>query len=187
MSLTDFSIVPANETHLEIIRKIHRRAFNQEEEAGLTIAMLHDDSAMPRVSLIAMDKDAPVGHILFTRVYIQNEAGEERETLAHILAPMAVLPEYQKLGIGGKLIEAGIAELQRLRSELVFVLGHPDYYPRYGFIPDAAAYGYKTPFAIPPEAAPAWMYRAIANNVTKTVSGTVRCCLALNKEMYWRE
>ncbi|MCB1319666.1 MAG: N-acetyltransferase [Leptospiraceae bacterium] len=187
MSLTDFNIVSANETHLEIIRKIHRRAFNQEEEAELTIAMLHDDSAIPRVSLIAMDKDVPVGHILFTRVFIEYDTGGESETLAHILAPMAVLPEYQKLGIGGKLIEAGITELHRLKSKLVFVLGHPDYYPRYGFIPDAAAYGYKTPFAIPPEAAPAWMYRAIANNATKAASGTVRCCPALNKEMYWRE
>ena len=85
------------------------------------------------VSLVAEEAGQVVGHVLFSPVRVERADGQGREALG--LAPMAVRPEHQRRGIGGRLVEAGLAACRRSGHGLVFVLGHPEYYPRFGFVP----------------------------------------------------
>ncbi len=81
----------ANE--LDVIMTIHEQAFGYHKEAQLTADLLADPTGEPVVSLLAFAGDEPVGHILFTRAYF---AGQEHSPMMHILAPLAVKPEYQR-------------------------------------------------------------------------------------------
>ena len=85
-----------------------------------------------------------VGHILFTRVVVR---GQEAEHPALALAPLAVLPGEQRRGVGTALVRWGIDEASRLGHSLVIVLGHADYYPRFGFVP-ASRHGIRAPFPV---------------------------------------
>ena len=75
--------------------------------------------------------------------------------MMHILAPLAVVPEYQGVGVGGELIRHGIEQLKAMGSQTVFVLGHAAYYPRHGFEPCAGDKGYPAPYPIPRRIKPA--------------------------------
>ena len=86
----------------------------------------------PSVSLVAAEAGTVVGHVFFSPVGIEGERSESR---AIALAPLAVLPEQQKHGIGSHLVEAGLRACHELGEDVVFVLGHPTYYPRFGFEP----------------------------------------------------
>lgn len=162
---------------------IEREAFKSNKEADLTKEMLADPTAKPLLSLIAIIEDQPVGHILFTKVHISNNPNKVSISL---LAPLAIIPNYQKQGIGGKLIEKGLEILLKSGVDLVFVLGHPQYYPNHGFTP-ASKFGIKAPYPIPEEVADAWMVQALNPKVIDTVSGKIICCDALNKPEHWRE
>jgi putative acetyltransferase len=96
------------------------------------------------------------------------------------------VPDAQKQGIGGKLIRQGLELLSVSRVDLVFVLGHPEYYPRFGFTP-AGRLGFEAPYPIPDKHANAWMVQALRPGVIDTASGKVICADALNKPEYWRE
>jgi putative acetyltransferase len=89
------------------------------------------------VSLVAKVDDQLVGHILFSLVTVELDTGAYR---AAGLAPMAVLPQFQNQGIGSRLVKAGLEECRQAGYEAVVVLGHPGYYPRFGFRP-ASVYG----------------------------------------------
>ncbi len=91
----------------------------------------------------------------------------------------------QKQGIGGKLIKAGLEHLKEMGVELVFVLGHPAYYPKYGFIP-AHTYKLQAPYQIPEKHADAWMVQSLGQKLG-SVSGHILCADALNKPEHWRE
>ncbi len=144
-------------------------------------ALLEDPSARPLLSLVARDGGRPVGHILFTSVTL---TGTQDGSPMAILAPLAVVPDAQRLGIGGALIERGVEILRHRGVDLVFVLGHPDYYPRHGFEP-AGRHGLEPPFPVRPDEA--WMVRALRPMVLDTVSGTIECADELSKPEYWRE
>lgn len=103
-----------------------------------------------------------------------------------ILAPLAVIPDFQKLGIGGKLIETGLEILSKSGTDLVFVLGYPEYYTRFGFKP-ATCLGFEAPYPIPAKHADAWMVQSLSQDVIGSVSGKVVCANTLNKPEYWRE
>lgn len=105
--------------------------------------------------------------------------------MMHILAPLAVKPEYQRQSVGGMLIQAGIEKLQEKGSNLVFVLGHKAYYPKYGFIPDAGKLGYTAPYPIAEEYSDFWMVQAIGPKEFEVGKGKVRCCEELNKPKHW--
>lgn len=111
---------------------INTRAFESDTEARLVNLLRR--RARPVVSLVALRDDELLGHIMFSPVTIDEEAAGGR-TMG--LAPMAVLPEAQRQGVGSRLVQAGLDACRALRTELVFVLGHPDYYPRFGFKPAA--------------------------------------------------
>jgi putative acetyltransferase len=121
---------------------------------------------------------------LFTKISL---AGERGNTSAAILAPLAVLPDFQNQGIGGRLIDKGLKLLSESGVELVFVLGHPEYYPKHGFKQPAGALGFEAPYPIPDEHADAWMVQELRPNVIGNVSGKVVCANALQKPEHWRE
>ena len=168
---------------LDIIITLHESAFGQDDEALLTADLLADPSAAPRLSLLAILDGQPAGHILCTRAVI---AGAEDSIAASILAPLAVAPEFQGRGLGGELIRNALRQLAEKKTDLVFVLGHPGYYPRFEFQP-AGTCNLNAPFPIPPQHADAWMVRELREGAIGTVQGRVMCADALNKPEYWRE
>ncbi|BAZ92518.1 N-acetyltransferase [Thiohalobacter sp. COW1] len=153
------------------------------EIAALVADLLHDPSARPLLSLAATREGRMVGYILFTHTQI---AGAEPTVSSAILAPMAVHPDHQGQGIGGRLIAAGLEQLKAAGVQLVFVLGHPGYYPRYGFDP-AGERGLEAPHPIPGEQAAAWMVQELQPSVIGNVSGRVVCADTLNDPKHWQE
>lgn len=124
-----------------------------------------------------------VGHVLFTRAEIRGTGGAPR---ASLLAPLAVVPDRQRSGVGTRLVEDGLRRLGASGCELVFVLGHPSYYPRFGFQP-AGVLGLDAPYSIPPEHADAWMVLGLAPGAIGRVRGTLRCAESLDRPEHWRE
>jgi len=111
------------------IRRVNELAFGRKNEADLVDALR--ESARPYISLVAIVDCEIVGHIFFTPVSI--ESGDDSDT-AMGLAPMAVLPEQQNQGIGSKLVSECVSECRHIGEDIVVVLGHPNYYPRFGFV-----------------------------------------------------
>ena len=176
----------STESDLNDVLDVERQAFGTEkgpEIAGLVNGLLHDPSAMPLLSLIAVDDDKAIGHILFTKARI---ADSQESISAVILAPLAVIPEAQSRGVGGRLIQEGLRLLLESGVDLVFVLGHPGYYPRHGFKP-AGALGFEAPYPIPDEHADAWMVQELHPGVIGSISGKVICADVLNQPEHWRE
>jgi len=164
------------------ILAIHRKAFPDESVDALTDALLADPTAEPMVSLVAVVDDKPVGHVLFTAAVLKPETAYR----VSLLAPLGVIPDYQRQGIGGMLIAGGLACLRHAGVRLVFVLGHPAYYPRFGFVP-AGERGFAAPYPIPAQHADAWMMHALCDGLPESYSGTVNCASALDRPEYWRE
>ena len=164
---------------------VEERAFGYVKEAQLTADLLKDNTAEPILSLLAFNGKEAIGHILFTRVYMDEM--DVKQPLMHILAPLAVIPEYQKQGVGGLLIKEGLRILAEWGTELVFVLGHMDYYPKFGFIPDAKKIGFLAPYPIPAEYANAWMVQSLNPEGFIIQKGNVICSNELNKPEHWRE
>lgn len=185
MTSKNIQIRETKQNDFENIMLVEERAFGMKKEAELTADLLKDPTAAPVLSLLAFDGEKAVGHILFTRVYM--EKLDPNQALIHILAPLAVIPEYQSKGIGGKLIREGIKRLEEMRSEMVFVLGHIGYYDRYDFIADAAALGYEAPYPIPEVFKDAWMVQSLKSDGFHIPAGKVMCSDALDKEEHWRE
>lgn len=127
---------------LAAIHEVNAKAFEQAAEANLVDALRANGKVT--LSLVAVQDDRVVGHILFSPVVIESE----KETFAAVgLAPLAVLPEYQNQGIGSRLVRAGLDECRKALHESVVVLGHPEYYPRFGFAP-ASRYGIKSEYDV---------------------------------------
>ena len=168
------------------ILNIHHLSFGKEKGpviAKLVDDLLNDETAMPILSLVAVENNKLIGHILYTKAVVTQT---EISISAQILAPLAILPEEQKKGIGEKLINEGLKLLKVSGTELVFVLGHPTYYPRCGFIP-AGEQGFEAPYPIPEEHAGAWMIQELNGNALKYASGQVQCSRILNEPQHWRE
>lgn len=128
------------------VERLHERAFGRAAEAELLRRVR--PAAAPELSLIALEDQQVVGHVLFTPVTIE---GASSSLTAVGLGPMAVLPERQRLGIGSQLVHRGLDACREAGYALVVVLGHPDYYPRFGFRP-AADLGIRYPGEAPGEA-----------------------------------
>jgi predicted N-acetyltransferase YhbS len=154
-----------------------------QEIAILITDLLEDPSAQPLLSLVVSADDKVVGHILFTSAQIKHS---QRMVSSAILAPLCVHPEYQNQGMGGKLIKEGLKQLKTTGVELVFVLGHPGYYPKYGFSA-AGIKGFDAPYPIPPENSGAWMVQVLHPRAIECISGQVICAKALNDPKHWRE
>lgn len=148
------------------IAHVNNLAFGQAAESRLVEKLRLNPVFNPALSLVAEYKDAIIGHILFFPVRVVNG------TIRHpslALAPMSVMPGYQTLGIGGKLILNGLHSARKLGYRSVVVLGHKEYYPRFGFLP-AAKWGIKAPFNVPDDA---FMAIELVPGGLQNVSGTV--------------
>jgi len=126
--MSDVTIRREAEDDISAIDRVNREAFGQEDEALMVKAVR--ESGEPTISLVAVDGAKVVGHILFSPATISSD-GKEWPAIA--LAPMSVLPEYQRKGIGSKLIERGLEACREAGYERAIVLGHTSYYPRFGF------------------------------------------------------
>ena len=133
----------------DAVRRVNEAAFGTPAEADLVDALRESGDAVPELCLVAVEGGEVVGHICFSRVGLDPDGPE---LLA--LAPMAVQPSRQNEGIGSELVREGLLRAEETRFPLVVVLGHPDFYPRFGFDP-ASAYGVECPYEdVPPES---WM------------------------------
>ncbi len=127
------------------VRRVNELAFGQPQEADLVEALRR--SARPYISLVAVADGEVVGHIFFSPVTIHSE---DSVFEAIGLAPLAVLPEHHNLGVGSALTRRGLEECRRAGGEIVVVLGHPNYYPRFGFYP-ASLKGLTCEYDVPDE------------------------------------
>ncbi len=176
------NIIEHAESEIEQALSVERAAFNSEEEAQLVLELLNDPTAAPAISLLAKQDEIPVGHILFTPARLDPESTSS----VYLLAPLAVIPEYQRQGIGGALIDAGLQALRQAGCDLCFVLGHPEYYSRFGFTP-AGKLGFDGTYPIPDKNADAWMVYALNPDALADASGRVVCADSLNRPEYWIE
>ncbi|MBW4649692.1 MAG: N-acetyltransferase [Kastovskya adunca ATA6-11-RM4] len=126
------------------IAEVNREAFAQENEARLIEQIRDSDRYIPELSLVAEAQGVIVGHILFSYIDLVGE-----ETLPVLgLAPLAVRSQQQRQGIGSALVQAGLAKADARKEAIVIVLGHPQFYSRFGFEP-AISYGIESPFPVP--------------------------------------
>jgi putative acetyltransferase len=116
-----------------VVRSINEAAFGRPDEAGLIDGLWAEGAVL--LSLVAEVERRIVGHILFSRMWIDTSNGP---VPAAALAPMAVLPEHQRRGIGERLIRHGLDVLSGRGERVVIVLGHADYYPRFDFSSEKA-------------------------------------------------
>lgn len=147
----------------KIVWNVNRAAFGAEDEANLVDALR--DGGYTEVSLVAEADGEIVGHILFSRIIIVTDA---QTVDAVSLAPMAVQPSHQRQGIGSKLVEAGLAACRERGHKIVVVLGHPEFYPRFGFSAELAQ-----PLDSPFGGGEAWMAMELVPGVLSDVEGRI--------------
>ena len=121
------------------IRMVNQEAFAQDQEANIVDALRANGAAM--LSLVAIADGTLVGHIMYSPVDVG-------EVTAVALGPMAVLPAHQRRGIGSRLVEAGTALLAHAGLPAILVVGHPAFYPRFGFRP-ASQFGVRCEWPVP--------------------------------------
>ena len=141
-------IRPDRETDFAAAAALISAAFEGAEhsdgnEAELVAALRRDAAYIPELALTAEMDGRPAGYLMFTRLRIG-------ESVQLALAPLAVLPEYQRRGVGGALIERGHELARSLGYAFSVVLGSEGYYPRFGYVP-ASRFGIRAPFEVPEE------------------------------------
>lgn len=169
----------------EVVRATHFAAFaaagarEATSVSGLAVDLLSDPSAQPGLSLLAERDGEIVGSVLFTPVRID---GPGETPAAAILCPLAVMPDAQRSGVGEALIEDGMHHLEAAGTALVFVLGDPGYYGRFGFEP-AFPHGLRPDDEIAmPEA---WQVRELVAGSLEGAEGIVRCAESLEDPAHW--
>ncbi|HSR68253.1 MAG TPA: N-acetyltransferase [Acidobacteriota bacterium] len=148
----------------EAVRAVNEAAFETAAEADLVERL--GEQARPLLSLVAEQEGRVVGHILFTPVSLSGHPGLRIMGLA----PMAVLPGQQRRGIGSALVREGLRECRRLGAVAVVVLGHPRYYPRFGFDP-SSRFGIDCEYEVPEEA---FMVLELSAGALEGREGTIR-------------
>jgi len=128
--VTEIKIRPETPKDFEQVIKVNDLAFNQPNEGKMIEALRCDNKFIPELSIVAEVDSMVVGHILF---FPLNIISGEKSFEVLSLAPMSVLPEYQNKGIGNKLVTEGLKKAKKMGFKAVVVLGHPTYYPKFGF------------------------------------------------------
>ena len=148
------------------IKTVNDLAFGQPNEGTLVEKLRLNPYFIKELSLVAVDNSSVIGHILFFPIKIKSNS-HVYASLA--LAPMAVLPDHQNKGIGGKLVGEGLRVAKELGFKSVIVVGHNDYYSRFGFAP-ASKWEIRSPFDVPDES---FMAIPLIKDGLKAVSGVV--------------
>lgn len=161
----DVKIRKEEEKDNKRVYEVNRLAFQQENESKLIEKIRKGENFIPELSLVAEIGNEIVGHILFSKIKIIGDS--VFESLA--LGPMAVIPEFQKQGIGEKLIKIGLEKAKKLSFDSVIVLGHKEYYQKFGF-QRASKWGIKCPFDVPDEV---FMAIELTNKALENKAGTV--------------
>jgi putative acetyltransferase len=147
------------------IRHVHTLAFGRPQEADLVDALRRNQALT--IALVALQDGRIVGHIALSPVTITSPT----TTIDALgLGPLAVLPAHQRLGIGSQLVEAGLHACRATDYGVVIVLGHPHYYPRFGFTP-ARPHGIVWEHDVPEEV---FMVREIKSGALAQTQGVVR-------------
>jgi putative acetyltransferase len=161
-----FKIRPELDRDIVAIRVLNTLAFKREKEAKLVEAIRASEFFVPELSLVAVTNEV-IGHILFSIISIET-SNRSVPTLG--LAPMAVRPEYQNQGVGSALVREGLKKCEELGFEHVVVLGHPNFYPKFGFRP-AKTKGIEPPFQVPDEV---FMVYEIKSGSLNDINGKVK-------------
>jgi putative acetyltransferase len=161
------SIRPEKPEDKLAIHEVNTLAFGRADEARLVGELRNSPQFIAELSLVACEEEKIVGHILYSIVKIEKG---NRSFPVLSLAPMAVHPDYQRQGIGSELVREGLARARSLGYGAVVVIGHPDYYPRFGFS-SASARALQAPFPVPDEA---FMVLELSEGAIEGIAGTVK-------------
>lgn len=171
---------PAGPDDLPALLDVHRAAFGSEVEAQLVADLLADPGAAPLESFVATADGNVVAHVLLTTVLLESAPS----VIARILAPLAVRPEHQGQGLGTAVTLAALDATRAAGVAVVLVLGHPTYYPRFGFRP-MLPLGPTPPLPIDPTQPDAWQVLALQPEAVPLPSGRVRCAAPLMSPEMW--
>ena len=161
------TIRPETAEDYDATHEVNALAFGREVESRLVEALRALPDFIAGLSLVVVEASRVVGHILFSPFVIEMKDGA---VPALTLAPLAVRPEFQNQGIGSQLVRDGLERCRTLGHRIVVVVGHPNYYPRFGFCP-ARARGLEAPFPVPDEA---FMVLELVPGALDGVAGMVR-------------
>jgi putative acetyltransferase len=150
----------------DAVRRVNMISFGRKNEAELVDRLRKTDSFIPELSLVALEGERIIGHLLITKVHVTSN---ERSITLLALSPMCVIPEYQNKGVGTRMVEAAIRICRGLNYPAIVVLGHPPFYSRLGFV-ESGLYGIKSPFDAPPEA---YMVYILVEELSGHVAGVV--------------
>ncbi|MCA1575815.1 MAG: N-acetyltransferase [Acidobacteria bacterium] len=131
------------------IREVNNRAFGQDQEGNIVDALRSNSAAL--LSLVATVDGQVVGHIMYSPITVGDATNSDVAITGAALGPMSVLPEHQRHGIGTKLVETGTQKLMAAGYPFIIVLGHANFYPRFGFKP-ASTFGVRCEWPVPDDA-----------------------------------
>jgi putative acetyltransferase len=165
----------------EVVRDIHLAAFDAAERdivAELAVNLLTEESTPTTISLLAESEGAVAGHAAFSPVTI----ADDQACHSYILAPLGVKPEYQKRGVGFRLVESGLQQLTEMGVNIVFVYGDPEYYGRFGFSAQTAE-GFEPPYKL--QYPFGWQATNLSKSNAGKSSGKIACVAPLNNPTLW--
>lgn len=170
-------------THLdrEAVRKIHLCAFPEGEGqivSDLAVNLLSEETSPETISLVAETDGALTGHIAFSPV----ATGDRKNWTGYILAPLGVVPAYQKRRIGSELVENGIKRLSKMGVNVLFVYGDPKYYGRFGFKADLAS-RYSPPYEL--QYPFGWQAITLNEDGPEAVTVRISCVASLRDPQLW--
>ena len=158
-------IRPETKDDIRKIWRVNASAFDTEAKKNLVDSLRK--SGIPLISLVAEANEKLIGHILFSPVSL---SGTKANVKMAGLAPMSVLPDHQKQGIGAALVQKGLKLCTSNGYKAVVVLGHPDYYPKFGFVP-SSRFGIKSEYDVPDEV---FMIRELETSALSEFKGIVK-------------
>ncbi len=160
------------DSDIQKVWKVNAEAFETEGEANLVNDLRNSGTSY--ISLVAEEGEDIIGHILFTPVDL---IGDKSDVRVMGLAPMAVVVKYQRKGVGSQLVKVGIERCKAHGCDALVVLGHPEYYPKFGFVP-SVDYRIKSEYEVPDEV---FMVLELSDGSLKNKAGTIRFHAAFDK------